>query len=193
MSIFSIESVLTQKIFKNLIDMNYHVIIDELIQKKNNIEIKEKNEIKMKEEIKDVQQNVIQLSLIPLKAREENIVSLSLKHPKDCQPRIPIKDRCSLLRPNLKTTDDIFDVQSSINYILAHSEDIEYKIINPYCKWECENFSEEYGYTHFYVVVSLITEEDVEPYYAIEVQRMKGSSVIIHYILHQLKDSLNIL
>lgn len=193
MSVFSIKSVLTQKIFKSLIDMNYHVIIDELIQKTNNIEIQESNDIKMKEEIKDIQENIVSVSLMPIKVRQENIVSLSLVHPKDCQPRIPIKDRSSLIRPNLKTTDDIFDVQSSINYILAHSEDIEYKIINPYYKWECENFSEEYGYTHFYIVVSLITGENVESYYAIEVQRMKGPSFIIHYILHQLKESLNIL
>jgi hypothetical protein len=37
-----------------------------------------------------------------------------------------MKDRCSLIRPNLKTTDDIFDIQSSINFILVYSEDIEF-------------------------------------------------------------------
>ena len=169
MSVFSIETVLTQKIFKSLIDMNFHVIVDELIEKKNNIFTQEKNEIILREEIKEVQENVILLSLTPQKVRQENVGPLSLVHPKDCQPKVPIKDYFSLLRPYLKTKDDIFDIQSAINSILAKSEDIEYTNINPYYKWECENHSEKYGYTHFYVVVSLLNEENESPYYAIEI------------------------
>jgi len=180
MSVFSVESILTQKIIKNLINMNYHVIIDELIQKKNNKDIQKKeirNEIKLKEEIKDIQ---------------KNIVSLSLIHPKNCQPKIPIKDSCSLFRPYLKTMDDIFDIQSAINSIFSNSEDIEYKNIHPYYKWECENDSEKYGYTHFLITVSLINEKN-ESYYAIEVIRISGTKLIIHIILNELTERLNIL
>ena len=182
MSTFSIDHVFTHKIFKSLIDMNFHVIVNELSEYKNNI--------LLKEEIKEITPNVISLSLTNQTVRQENVGPLSLVHPKDCQPKIPIKDRCSLLRPNLKTMDDIFDIQSAINSILAHSEDMDYKNINPYYKWECENFSEEYGYTHFYIVVSQV---DDLPYYAIELQRVSGTKTIIHLILHQLFERLNIL
>ena len=53
-----------------------------------------------------------------------------------------------------------------------------------------ENFSEEYGYTHFYIVVSQV---DDLPYYAIELQRVSGTKTIIQLILHQLFERLNIL
>jgi len=163
MSIFSIENVLNQKIIKNLIDMNYHVIINDLSQtKKDNREKKE----------------------------EENLLPLSLIHPKYCQPKIPIKDRSSLTRPNLKTMDDIFDIQSSITSVLLHTEDIEYNTIHHYYKWDCENYSEEYGYTHFYIVVSLV---DDLPYYAIEVQLISGTKLIINFIIDQLSQRLNLL
>jgi hypothetical protein len=89
--------------------------------------------------------------------------------------------------------DDIFDIQSAILSILAKSVDMEYKIINPYYKWECENNSEKDGYTHFYVVVSLVNEENESPYYTIEVQRVSGTKLIIHIILHELTERLNIL
>jgi hypothetical protein len=192
MSVFSINDVITQKIFKQLIDMNYHVIVDELIQKKNNIEAQERNEISLKEEINDVNKDEVVLSLKPL-INYQPMVSLSLKNPKECQYKIPFKDRCSLILPNLKTMDDIYDIQNAITYILSHSEELEYKILHPYYKWECENFSEEYGYTHFYVVVSsLIKEEDDTPYYAIEVQRVSGTKSIIRYVLHELTERLNI-
>lgn len=128
--------------------------------------------------------------LIQTERNKQENVSLSLKHPRECQPKIPIKDRCSLIRPNLKTMDDIFDIQSSISNILSHSEELEYKTIHPYYKWECENFSEKYGYTHFYIVVSIVDEF---PYYAIEVQRISGTKPIINYIIYQLTERLNIL
>jgi hypothetical protein len=160
MAFFSIENVLSHKIVKNIVNMNYNVIMNDIVQ----IERK----------------------------REENI-SLSLKHPRVCQPKIPIKDKLSLIKPNLKTMDDIFDIQTSIISILSHSDNIEYNTIHSYYKWDCENFSEKYGYTHFYVVVSIIDEEDNIPYYAIEVQRITGTNPIIRYILHELTDRLNIL
>jgi hypothetical protein len=160
MAFFSIENILNHKIVKNIVNINSHVIINDLLQTE--------------------------------RIKEDNL-SLSLKHPKVCQPKIPIKDRSSLIRPNLKTTDDIFDIQTSITSILSHSEELEYKTINPYYKWDCENFSEEYGYTHFYVVVSLVIEDDQEPYYAIELQRITGTKPIIRYILHELTERLNIL
>ena len=157
MTFFSIQNVLTQKIIKNIVDINYHVIHNDLVQIK--------------------------------RERKENI-PLSLIHPKECQPKIPMKDWCSLIRPNLKTTDDIFDIQSSINFILVYSEDIEFNNIHPYYKWECENYSEEYGYTHFYIVVSSVYDL---PYYAIELQRLSGSTQIINSIFSQLTERLNIL
>jgi len=187
MSVFSIESVFTQKMFKSLVNMNYQIIINDLSQ----ITRDYKNNIELKEEIKNIQPNIVPLSLTFQNVRQENVVPLSLIHPKNCQPKIPIKDRCSLLRPNFKTMDDIFDIQSAINSILSHSEDMEYKNINPYYKWECENFSEEYGYTHFYIVVSKVG--DLSSYYAIELQRVSGTKSIIYLILHQLFERLNIL
>lgn len=187
MSVFSIESMFTQKIFKSLIDINFHVIINDISQMTKCYN----NNIVLKEEIKDIQPNIVSLSLTSQNVRQENVVPLSLIHPKDCQPKIPIKDRCSLLQPNFKTMDDIFDIQSAINSILSHSEDMEYKNKNPYYKWECENFSEEYGYTHFYIVVSKV--DDLSPYYAIELQRISGTKSIIYLILHQLFERLNIL
>ena len=158
MAFFSIENVINHKILKNIVNINYNFIINDLIQPERN--------------------------------KQEN-VSLSLINPKNCQPKIPIKDRFSLIRPNFKTPDDIFDIQSAINSILSHLNDIEYKIIHPYYKWECENLSEKYGYTHFYVVVSIV--DDDLPYYAIELQRTSGTTKIINFILHELKDRLNIL
>ena len=160
MAFFSIENILNHKIVKNIVNINSHVIINDLVQTE--------------------------------RIKEDNL-SLSLKHPKVCQPKIPIKDRSSLIQPNLKTMDDIFDIQTAITSILSYSEELEYKTIKPYYKWDCENFSEEYGYTHFYVVVSLVIEDDQEPYYAIELQRITGTKPIIRYILHELTERLNIL
>jgi hypothetical protein len=155
MAFFSIENVLNHKIVKNIININYNISMNDLIQ-----------------------------------LEKENNESLSLKHPRLCQPKIPIKDKSSLIRPNLKTMDDIFDIQTAIVSILSNSENIEYHTINHYYKWDCENFSEEYGYTHFYIVVSMIDELS---YYAIEVQRVTGTKPIIRYILHELNERLNIL
>ena len=115
---------------------------------------------------------------------------LSLKHPRMCQPKIPIKDISSLTRPNLKTNDDIFDIQSAIISILSHTEEIEYNTIHHYYKWDCKNYSEEYGYTHFYIVVSMVDELS---YYAIEIQRIAGTKPIIRYIIQELTDKLNII
>ena len=162
MSFFSIENVLNQKIIKNMIDINFYVIKNNLIQKREN-------------------------------KLTTNTIPLSLIHPKNCQPKIPIKDSCSILRPYLKTIDDIFDIQSAINSILSNSDDLEYKNTQFYYKWECENFSEEYGYTHFYVVVSLIHEINERSYYVIEIIRLKGTKSIIYYILNELTNRLNIL
>ena len=136
--------------------------------------------------------NVIMNNMIQIERERVDTVSLSLKHPRVCQPKIPIKDYNSLTKPYLKTTDDIFDIQSSIHYILSHSKDIEYNTIHHYYKWECENFSEKYGYTHFYIIVSMIDIDDFS-YYAIEVQRITGTKPIIRYILYELNERLNIL
>jgi hypothetical protein len=186
MSAFSIDTVLTYKTFKSLIDMNFRVIINELTQYKNNIVLKE--------EIKDIIPNVISLSLTTQTVRQENTYScLSLIHPRDCQPKIPKKDSSILIHANLKTMDDVFDIQSAINSILSKTEDIEYNLIQPYHKWSCEHFSEKYGYTNFYIIISLISEETEIPYYAIEVERTKGKKGVIYYILYKLKERLNIL
>jgi hypothetical protein len=160
MAFFSIENVLSHKIVKNIVNINYQVIINDMVQTER---------------------------------EQEEIISLSLKHPRFCQPKIPIKDRSSLIMPNLKTMDDIFDIQTAIISILSHCEEIEYNTINSYYKWDCENFSEEYGYTHFYIVVSMINNGDDNSYYAIELQRITGTKPIICYILHELKERLNIL
>jgi hypothetical protein len=137
--------------------------------------------------INDIQTNIV---------RQENIYtpsSLSLIHPRNCQPKIPKKDLSTLIETNLKTMDDVFDIQSAIKSVLSHSEDIEYNLIQPYHKWSCENFSEEYGYTHFYIIISLISEETESPYYAIEVERTKGTKRVIYYVLNELKERINIL
>ena len=80
MAFFSIENVLSHKIIKNIIDINYNIIMNGIIETER---------------------------------KREDIVPLSLIHPRDCQIKIPIKDRSSLIRPNLKTFDDIltFKVQ----------------------------------------------------------------------------------
>ena len=148
---------------------------------------------KVVKNIVNINSLVIMNDLVQKEKEREEIISLSLKHPKICQPKIPIKDRSSLTLPNLKTMDDIFDIQTAIIYILSHSDDIEYDTIHPYYKWDCENFSEECGYTHFYIVVSMIDNGDDIPYYAIEVQRITGTKPIIRYILHELNERLNIL
>ena len=82
--------------------------------------------------------------------------------------------------------------QSSINSILSHSKNIEYETIHYYYKWDCENFSEKYGYTHFYIIVSLIDIDEL-PYYAIEIQRITGTKPILRYIIYELTQRLNIL
>jgi len=127
--------------------------------------------------------------------RIENSIPLSLKHPRDCQPEIPKKNHFTLIHANLKTFDDIFDIDSAIKSIFAHTEDVEdveYKSINPYHKWSYEIYSEQYGYTQIYIIVSLISEEEEPPYYAIEVELIQGKKRVVNYILNKLKERLNI-
>jgi hypothetical protein len=126
--------------------------------------------------------------------KHENIyTSLSLKHPRDCQPKIPKKDPFTLCQSNLKTLDDIFDIETAIKSIFTHSEDIDYEIIYPYHKWSCEIYSEKHGYTHFYIIVSLLSEEEESPYYGVEVELTQGKKRVVNYVLNELKERLNIL
>jgi hypothetical protein len=124
--------------------------------------------------------------------RIENSIPLSLKHPRDCQPEIPKKNPFTLIHANLKTFDDIFDIDSAIKSIFAHTEDVEYNSINPYHKWSFEIYSEQHGYTQIYIIVSLISKEEEPPYYAIEVELIQGKKRVVNYILNQLKERLNI-
>jgi len=123
----------------------------------------------------------------------ENSPPLSLKHPRDCQPKIPSKDPFALIHSNLKTSDDIFDIDSAIKSIFEYSEDIEFNNINPYHKWSCEIYSEKYGYTQVYIIVSLISDETEVPYYAIEVELTQGKRSVVNFILNKLKERLNII
>lgn len=137
--------------------------------------------------------NIIKYDFQPNIVTQENeYFPLSLKHPRDCQPKILKKDPSTLIHDNLKTLDDIFDIDSAIKSIFSHSEDIEYNLIHPYHKWSCEIYSEKHGYTHFYIIVSLISEEDEYPYYAIEVELTQGKKCVVNFILNELKKRLNI-
>jgi hypothetical protein len=93
----------------------------------------------------------------------------------------------------LKTLDDIFDIETAIKSIFMHSEDIDYDIIHPYHKWSCEIYSEKHGFTHFYIIVSLLSEEEESPYYAIEVELTQGKKRVVNYVLNEIKERINIL
>ena len=155
--------------------------------------IKTINQFQIIQNVINVNYNVFINNMVDPERDSQSVIPLSLKHPKLCQPKIPMKDRSSLLTPNLKTTDDIFHIEMAINSILSHLEKIEYTNHKLYCNWECEHFSKEIGYTHFYIIVSLIDEENMPPYYAIEIQRVIGKKKLIYYILNELMDRLNIL